>query len=222
MPKGMERSISNTQTDLEGHMVSFEFTHSNSSLLLCNIYAPNEDRPNFFRDVFLRVQNNSHNCAVIGDYNLVMDPRKDRIGSTHNKTKSLEVIKNACEELNLAGVWRLRNEQESRYSWYRTKPKLTASRSDFSLISSGLCDLCQNVGYTTGLNSDHLAHYLFLNLVKNDRGKGYWKLNVSYLKNKEYVDLINKSIDEVLETCEGMSTVALWEFLKYTIRKISR
>ena len=222
MPKGMLQVTSNKQCDLDGRIIAIEIGQGEENILLCNIYAPNEDCPCFFDDLFKQIQNNSHNEVIVGDFNLVLDPKKDRIGFTHNKAKSVEVIRTACNELFLSDIWRTRNERETLYSWYRTKPKLSASRIDFALISAGLCDLCQNVGYTTGLKSDHLAYFLFLNLNKNKRGKGYWKLNVSLLSNINYVNLMNETIDEVLETCAHMNIATKWEYLKYQIREVSK
>ena len=127
----------------------------------------------------------AENLVVVGDFNLVMDTSIDRLGSSQNKIKAAESVRKHCEELFLCEIWRTRNEGERRYSWSRSRPKLIASRIDFSLLSVGMSGMCENVGYTTGLHTDHLAHFVFLNLTKSERGRGYWKLNTLHLQNKE-------------------------------------
>ena len=64
--------------------------------------------------------------------------------SCYNKEKSLLALENVCSEFYMVEPWRFFNPTEKRFSWYKCKPKLCASRIDFSLISQGL-------------HSDHLA-----------------------------------------------------------------
>ena len=88
-----------------------------------------------------------------------------------------------------------------RFLWYKSRPKLVASRIDFSLISQGMLDSCVNVGYTTGIHSDNLAHFLYLDIKRSPRGPGYWKLNCKHLKNIDFINLINETIDEIELSC---------------------
>ena len=39
-----------------------------------------------------------------------------------------------------------------------------------------------------------------LKLIKNERGKSYWKFNNSLLKDREYIKIVKKTIEDVLET----------------------
>ena len=39
-----------------------------------------------------------------------------------------------------------------------------------------------------------------LKLIKNERGKSYWKFNNSLLKDREFIKIVKKPIEEVLET----------------------
>lgn len=63
--------------------------------LLCNIYAPNEDKPDFFRDISIYLQDFQCDEVIIGgEFNLVMDIKKDKRGgraSTHKN--SVEEVK---------------------------------------------------------------------------------------------------------------------------------
>ena len=48
---------------------------------MANIYAPNEDNPAFFEDLFYRLSDfNCDDIVIGGDFNLVFDLEKDKKG----------------------------------------------------------------------------------------------------------------------------------------------
>ena len=96
-----------------------------------------------------------------------------------------------------------------------------ASRIDFGIISQGMVDCCENTGYITGLHSDHLAFFLYIQLRKNPRGPGYWKLNCSHLTQQDYVNLINETIKQVNTLCVTKTPKEKWEYLKFRVREES-
>ena len=72
-------------------------------ITLANLYAPNEDDPNFFTSVFSQLLDfKGEKIIVGGDFNLVLDVDKDNKGGlarTHKKSR--EVITNFFENLDL-------------------------------------------------------------------------------------------------------------------------
>ena len=51
------------------------------NMTLANIYAPNEDNPAFFEDLFYRLSDfNCDDIVIGGDFNLVFDLEKDKRG----------------------------------------------------------------------------------------------------------------------------------------------
>ena len=220
-PKGSRQLCSNIFYDNAGRIIKLELSLFNCNLTLCNIYAPNKECPNFFQEIHKMLETSTEHIVLIGDFNLVMNPSVDRIGSLHNKFKAKDVIDDLCEEYNLVEIWRIKNMNERRYSWYKSKPNLCASRIDFALISQGWIDKCENTGYMTGMFSDHLAFYLFLKPHKNERGSGYWKLNVSHLQNKQYIDHMNNCLDIILQSYNEDDILKKWEYLKYKVREES-
>lgn len=51
------------------------------NMTLANIYAPNEDNPAFFQDLFYRLSDfNCDDIVIGGDFNLVFDLEKDKKG----------------------------------------------------------------------------------------------------------------------------------------------
>ena len=224
MPKGMMNSVRNINIDNAGRAVKFELEIQEKIVTFCGIYAPNEDKPSFFMKIFEMVAENPENIIIVGDFNLVMNPDIDRLGdniSKDQKYQSRDIIDKYAEELFLVDLYRCKNPESKRYSWYRTKPKLIASRLDFALVSHGFVNINDNCGYITGIHTDHLAFYAYFTLTRNPRGKGYWKMNVEHLKNVEYVNMMNESLDLIIENSKHLDTIQRWEFLKYRVREIT-
>ena len=140
----------------------------------------------------------SENRIWIGDFNMVFDSGNDRIGSYYNKVKSKEAVLSIMDELLMEDVWRLMNPEAKVYSWLkRQKGKLFASRIDFAMISRSLVQRTEQTMYLPGVRTDHSAVYLCIGTEVNEREKGYWKMNISLFRNKEFVSLISETIEEV-------------------------
>ena len=220
MQKGFKKSITNLYRDKIGRIINFNYKVNGVVMCICCIYAPNLDKPNFFSNLFESLSQKSENLLVIGDLNLVMNTQSDRIGSSHNNINAREVIRKAIDELNLCELWRDRNPNERRFLWYRCKAKLSASRIDFSIVSKGILTMCENIRYFTGIMSDHLAHFIYFNIMTSTRGPGYWKLNTRMLRKIEYVNMINSTIQSTEEQCTEKKRKEAWEYLKYKIREV--
>ena len=57
----------------------------------------------------------------------------------------------------------------------------------------------------------------------NPRGRGFWKLNTSFLNDKEYVNQIKETIAKVSQEYESDNAVndsLLWEMIKLKIKKM--
>ena len=189
---------------------------------ICNIYAPNEDQPMFYVDVIEVTKNMSDNQIIVGDYNLVMDVSIDRQGSTRNNVKSREALGQIMDELLFTEVWRDRNPEVRMFSWMRTKPKLSASRLDFALVSQGLSNYVSNVMYLPGIKSDHLGFYLAVDLIAMDRGPGFWKFNNTMLKDTEFIENMNTEIEKCCQVSEKMEKVERWQYMKKQMIKLSQ
>ena len=50
------------------------------------------------------------------------------------------------------------------------------------------------------------------------RGKGFWKLNCSFLRDRYYVDLIKSTIIDTVNNNRNIDDVLLWEMIKMQIR----
>ena len=69
--------------------------------------------------------------------------------------------------------------------------------------------------------SDHRGVVAQIRLMKIHRGPGYWKMNNALLKESNYLDLVNKTIDEfnAKEEYHNVSGDLRWELLKLDIKE---
>ena len=90
-----------------------------------------------------------------GDFNLTLNCRLDRLNSTNNNNRAAKFLKEFMEVYNYVDVRRDLNANECKYSWFRKKPDLAASRINFFLVNPGLASHVEEVKYCYGCRSDH-------------------------------------------------------------------
>ena len=172
--------------DPGGRYIIIKVKEAEHSFVLSNIYGPNIDNPTFFVEVLEKTVSEMDERIIIGDFNLVIDPQLDRRGSTHNNTKSMEILKQAMDELLLNDTWRDRNPEVRAYTYRRNKPYPIASRIDFALIFAGLDKQVDACFYVPGIFTDHRAYFVSITPNKVRKGTGFWKLNNSLLQRPVY------------------------------------
>ena len=97
--------------------------------------------------------------------------------------------------LCLKDPFRIFNNDLRRYTWHRKNP-IRHARLDFFLINQNLIDFIYKCKIKPDYRSDHSNIELLVTFYKFERGRGLWKFNCSLLKDKEYLILINNSIDQ--------------------------
>ena len=209
-------------SDPAGRFIIVDIETEGRVLTLVNIYAPNQDKPDFFRKVADQLL--SFDCEEIclgGDFNLVLDISMDKKGGnpvTHSK--SLEEVKRILAELDLTDIWRDLNPDAHRFTWRRRNPDIQCCL-DFFLISSGLSTICVRSDILPGYKTDHSLVTLEIDNKTNPRGPGFWKLNTSFLLETEYVNMIKETISEVASeysSNDDVDAVLLWDTIKMKIR----
>jgi len=191
-------------------------------MLLVNIYAPNNDDPGFYERVFDAIRGfDVENIVMGGDMNLVLDVTIDKNGGrAQTNEKARECMVKHMEVLELVDIWRVKNPEKKEFTWRRRKPHIVQCRLDFFLLSQSVCNLTQYCRIGNSFLSDHSVVNLGLKLDMINRGPGFWKLNCSLLREREYLD----KIKEVIHECELMyeesaiNPIIFWETLKMNIR----
>ena len=187
---------------------------------MCAVYGPNADKPSFFEHVGRIISDYTEHRIIIGDFNVVEDPLLDRYRSDHNNARSAACIKAMKKDMYLTDVWRDRNPDTMRFSWFKRNPRLSASRIDYALISSGLAPMIENCTYLQSILTDHSAFYVSINPSGNQRGTGYWKMNSQLLTDIETVQKISENITDIVNNSVDYNPLDRWELFKHRCREM--
>ena len=192
------------KNDSFGNLLSLLINFDGKKILLTAIYGPNEDNPQFYRDIVFSLVDDWDPDFVIyaGDWNLVLNQNLDTKNYLHeNNVRARSEVINKMEYFSLVDVWRELNPSAKKYTWTgKTSRPFKFSRLDFFLISNSLFPFIKKSTIEAGLFSDHSIPSIEIDFRKFERGRGYWKFNNSLLKDPEYVSIVKKSIKNVLKT----------------------
>ena len=123
-------------------------------------------------------------------------------------------VNSASENLDLIDAWRVLNSDSSKFTWRRKKPEIHC-RLDVFLINQ--CTFCNIINAEIlGYKTDHSMITLQISLHSNTRGRGFWKLNTSFLSETEYVNQIKSTIAQTIDEYSQDNTVdygLLWEMV---------
>ena len=200
---------------------------------ICNIYAPNaeENQINFFnylnKTLTQRLKGDDK-ILIGGDFNVIFNRALDRKAATpfhkSNKYRQIKTIINDIQSnLDIQDVWRIKNPQETRFTWSRQNPTKTKSRLDYILTSESIFDTLKEVDIIPCIKSDHSAVIAkFENVDTPIKGRGHWKLNTSFINEEDYVNGIIENKVRWLEEFQNITDAGLkWELIKYKIREFS-
>ena len=168
---------------------------------LAAIYAPVSYTE---REIFLTDLNQEHrqhdNHIICGDFNCVIDPKKDKISSSlrQPRTASINTMQKFIADFNLVDVYRKTNPDIPGFTWMQQHSGV-AERIAMFLVSTDIShDICDISG-TPAAFSDHSSIMMSMQGLKSKskatKGQAYWKFNTSFLQ----------------EECFRIQIIALWE-----------
>ena len=188
-------------------------------MTVVNIYAPNNDQPDFFSNIFnIVLKMNMDHLVIGGDYNLVLNEELDSHNRKTNNRRARTVIQNLMEEQSLVDIYRVLNESKKRYTCFKKNPTI-ASRIDFLLVDSGIANQTSNSNIISSVVSDHNIIEMCCALNISKRGPGIWRLNVMALENEHTCDKIAKKIVEIKQY-RHMGIMEQWEEVKFQAKLI--
>ena len=213
-----ELKVLKTFMDNEGRYILCDMMANGKNITLVNLYAPNDDNPNFFNTLFTHLLDFQCEEIIIGgDFNLVLDIEKGKSGGlarTHLNAK--KVVNDFCENMDLVDAWRILNSDISRFTWRQKHPEVHC-RLDFFLVSQSILGNVTRTDITPGFQTDHSMISLNISSHTNKRGPGFWKLNTSLLNEEIYVNLMKETIRETQEEYKDDASVSptlLWDVIK--------
>ncbi len=208
-------------SDPNGRFLILSISLNELPLLLVNIYAPNNDDPEFYLDVFAKVNQFEYSSLIVaGDFNAVLGPQDYQGGQKrHSNVKSNEILSILTEEFNLCDIWRNFHPHLKQYTRHQKSPKVL-SRIDFILVSDNLINNCVSSKIVPGIQSDHSVVSLQFTDGQPSKGHGFWKLNCHFLQHdSDFINLIKDKIQEFksIHKNSDCNPNILWDALKCTI-----
>ena len=204
--------------DSEGCITGITFKLATDQFTLLNIYAPNNDDPNFWIQVLQFFEQYLGKRILVGDFNLALDVDTDRSSpNAKNNDRSAEIVNTYMEDTMMSDVWRDCNPELTQYTYFRRKPYFIGSRLEYILVDTVICAWCTEVKILPGFRTDHSAVHVSLDPHGIHRGKGLWKMNTRVLYEKQYLDMINHQIMQVGSLTTYQTTPDRWEALKLQI-----
>ena len=140
-----------------GRALKVEFKVNEQTFSALCIYAPSQgDSASIkFYETLIEKTNNFENCIVIGDFNVVLDPKLDRRNSNiaYHKPRTHKLLTDYILENAMVDPWRATYPQKQEYSW---ENRGSASRIDYSLIPAHLYhQVAQTEYYKPPIHTDH-------------------------------------------------------------------
>ena len=192
----LDVSVIDTIRDTDGNLLIVKCVLSGKTVVISNVYGPNEDTPNFYTHLgsILDEFTDEDVLMICGDMNLVMDYGIDTYNYTreHNRN-ARRALNNVLEKQNLVDVWREMHPNTPGYTWTRPEP-FRQSRLDMFFIGNDSLHLVKSCEICPGYRTDHDRVVIHLALSQDQRGPGTWKFNAGLLKDETYVFLIKKCI----------------------------
>ena len=220
-------TVNQIKANREGRYLFMDILANEYRLTLANIYAPNEDRPEYFTNIYSELQSyfSLDNLILGGDFNCLLDVSLDKSGGSkiHSHPNALLEIESIMEDLDLVDIWRCKNPSKRTFTWHQRKP-LVQCRLDYFLISYNIVSFVEEVNILPSIKTDHSLITLSLNPHDLDKGRGYWKFNTSLLNDSLYVENVKTLIKETIsihKDNQEMDEQFLWELIKMQIRGLT-
>ena len=166
------------------------------SIVLGSIYGPNQDTPEFYKDLGKLIEKFENPSIILGgDWNSTRNFSIDNKNyKTINNPRITKEIDNLCAVYNLVDPWRIYNPNRKRYTWLQGISNKQA-RLDYFLCTEELLSITINYKINTKYRSDHAPISMTLELTKEQRGPGTWKFNNKLLLEDEFNKMIKEEIN---------------------------
>lgn len=230
---GLDAKVEQLFCDEDGRVIIMSVTVQDSTFKMVNVYAPNNEhnRLNYFKYLkqkCCKYLKPNDKIIIGGDFNTILNYNLDKKGGTQTRSKTHRDIVNTLnsikEELNLNETWRRKHPGEKRYTWNgMCGQRKLYSRLDIWFTSDSIYDFVEQVNIIPSILTDHSAIYLHIKTFEKEaKGKGYWRLNNSFLDEENYITGIRSGVGDWLTECEQFTDERMqWEYIKYKIRLFS-
>ena len=221
--RNIKVNVLEVRRDEGGRWILIRLELNGERMLISSIYGPNRDDPEFFVNLFNKIDETGEARKIVGgDFNLILDNSIDRRGEgMHKHENARKTVVNSLEILDLIDIWREKYEEKPGFTWRRSTPRPIQERLDFFLLTEEMTQFLENLYPLPGYRSDHDMVILDISFEISKRGPGYWKFNTSLLRDKDFVEGMNKLLEIELGQNYYTSKRMKWETTKQAIRQSS-
>ena len=214
--------IISTKHVIQGRILNIKIQHKNDGINY-NISAVYLDTNNHITKakmenivMKLRLENENHpNNMILGDFNFI-DHEKDKINGLNNVDKlACKIWQIILSEVDMIDPYREQNPKRRIWSFIGTG-SAGNSRIDRLYVNFENMQNIKNIRYTQTPFGGHRV-LCFTKKRQNDKGKGYYKMNTSILKDARYREIVEETINDV----NGLNLdndIERWETFLATIK----
>ena len=211
---------------MNGQLLMLGAKIHDNDMILVNVYAPTEkqNRESFFRKLSREMYKHNdilNECELLlgGDWNCVLDTRKDVQGKKTQHYKRSVNLRRLIKTYSLIDVWRVMHPNDKQFTWRNLSLK-RASRLDFWLVTKNVKRKTSLTDIRPAIRADHNAISIKICIKQNKKGPGYWKINNDVLNDKVYLERVHEIIQSFSKKC--LSPILKWELFKVKVREFTQ
>lgn len=220
----MHRQINFTQTlvhkDTAGRYILVNGIIDGIEVSFINVYAPNEDEPDFIKTLFNElIRFGSGLLLMGGDFNCVMSHLMDKQPPSKTPlSKMSRMLKYQSTEAGLVDIWRSKSPKSKDFTFYSSR-HLTYSRIDYFFTSKAQLHRVENIEILPITISDHAPVVLKWDIGHSQISK-HWRLNASLLNDEKFIAFVTAELKQYLDinTTTETSPLMLWDCAKAYMR----
>lgn len=223
----LDCDITTLKNDTEGRITTATINIDDTTLHLCNIYAPrtDSDRTDFFPTIHDYLSP-THGNIVGGDFNCISNNKLDKQGGNPQPRQSAITALNTLQTShNLTDIWRNQHPTTRAFTWAGKNPtdnSAILTRIDKIFISHAITHNAAKTTIKPYPHSDHDLITLTLDLSRMQRGKGYWHFNNTLLNNAAFnADIISFWNNWITQTANSDNRLTWWDKAKYHFKQIA-
>ena len=167
----------------------------------------------------LRRENQDHpNNIILGDFNFI-DHEKDKLNGLNRTDKAAcQIWQPLLAEIDMVDPYREQNPKRRIWSFIGSG-KAGNSRIDRIYVNSINMKNITNIQYIQTPFGGHRI-LSFIKKSENKKGKGYYKMNTSILKDPKYKEMVKETVKE-LEDLQIVDKIRRWQTFLQTIKSKS-
>ena len=187
--------ISDSWGDEVGNILILKGEFDGEGIIFSAVYGPNSDSPDFFQNLWLKLNNfGINNILVGGDFNVAIDPHKDTLN--YQSVRAPRARREIVDALSFGGFcdpFRKIHKDKIDFTWSRVGGNQSA-RLDYFLTTNHMYRSIVECKSLPSFRSDHKPITISFDFKRVKKGRGFWKFDNSLLLDKDFESLARKEI----------------------------